>query len=121
MLRLLLDHHISPDVVPAARRLQRDAALEHVRDRHWQALRDPELLRLARAEELTLVTYDQASIPDFLRQFGQNEEDHAGVIFVDTFTFRPSDIGGLARALVRLWSREKDADWLNRTCFLSRS
>jgi hypothetical protein len=59
-------------------------------------------------------------MPDFLRQFAQDQEDHTGVIFVDTLTFRPSDIGGLARALARLWSREKDADWLNRTYFLSR-
>ena len=79
------------------------------------------MLRLARADALTLVTYDQATIPDFLRQFAQDEEDHAGVIFVDTRTFRPSDIGGLARALARLWSRERDADWRNRTYFLSRS
>ena len=88
MLRLLLDHHISPAVRPAARRMQPDIVVEHVRDRHWQALPDPELLRLARAEGLTLVTYDQVTIPDFLRQFAQDEEDHAGVIFVDTLTFR---------------------------------
>lgn len=120
MLRLLLDHHISPDVLAAVHRLQPDVSMGHVRDRQWQALPDPELLRLARPEGLTLVTYDQASIPDFLRQFAEDQEDHAGVIFVDTRTLRPSDIGGLARALVRLWSREKDADWLNRTYFLSR-
>ena len=121
MLRLLLDHHISPAVIPAVRRLQPGVVLEHVRDRHWQALPDPELLRLARADGLTLVTYDQATIPDFLRQLAQHQKDHAGVIFIDTHTFRPSDIGGLSRALARLWSREKDADWINRTYFLSRN
>ena len=120
MLRLLLDHHISPVIVVTLQRLEPDVSVSHVRDRRWQALPDPELLRLARGEGLTLVTYDQASIPDFLREFAQNQKDHSGVIFVDTRTFRPSDIGGLARALARLWSREKDADWLNRTYFLSR-
>ena len=121
MLRLLLDQHISPAVIPAIRRLQAAVSTEHVRDRHWEALADPELLRLARSDGLTLVTYDQATIPDFLRHFAQNQEDHAGVIFVDTHPFRPSDIGGLSRALARLWSVEKDADWLNRTFFLSRT
>jgi hypothetical protein len=121
MLRLLLDQHMSPGVITAARRLESSILLEHVQDREWQALPDPQLLRLARAEEVTLVTYDQASIPDFLRQFAEEEEGHAGVIFVDTLTIRPSDIGGLARALVRLWSREKAAAWLNRTYYLTRS
>ncbi len=58
---------------------------------------------------------DEARVPDFLRQFAENREDHAGVIFVDTLTIRSADIGALARALVRLWSREKTAAWLNRT------
>src|SRR5438067_750325 len=112
MLHLLLDHHISPDVVLAARHLQRGMSSEHVQSRNWQTLEDPELLRSARAEGLTLVTYDQATMPDFLRDFAQRAEDHAGVVFVDTKTIRPSDIGGLARALARLWSREKNAVWL---------
>ncbi len=80
MLRLLLDQHISPDVIIAARRLESSIALEHVLEREWQALPDAQLLRLARADDLTL----------------------------------------LARALVRLWSREKTADWLNRTYYLTR-
>jgi predicted nuclease of predicted toxin-antitoxin system len=120
MLRLLLDHHISPEVVTAVRRLQAGIRVEHVQQRHWQALQDPELLRQARANQLTLVTYDQASLADFLRQFAVDQEDHAGVIFVDTKTIRPSDIGGLARALARLCSREKDATWLNRIYYLAR-
>ena len=118
MLRLLLDQHISPDVIIAARRLESSIAFEHVQEREWQALPDPQLLRLARADELTLVTYDQASIPDFLRQFAENREDHAGVIFVDTLTIRSADIGGLARALVRLWTREKNR-WLAQPHLLS--
>jgi len=120
MLRLLLDQHISPDVIIAARRLESSIALEHVLEREWQALPDAQLLRLARADELTLVTYDQASSPGCLRQFGENRENHAGVVFVDTLTIRSADVGGLARALVRLWSREKTADWLNRTYYLTR-
>ena len=102
MLRLLLDHHISLDIMVTVQRLQPTMSVSHVRDWRWQALPDPELLRLARGEGLTLVTYDQASIPDFLRQFAQDQEDHSGVIFVDNRTFRPSDIGGLARGLARL-------------------
>ena len=34
MLRLLLDHHISPDVRAAARHVQPDIVIEHLRDRH---------------------------------------------------------------------------------------
>ncbi len=118
MLRLLLDQHISPDVISAVRRLHTNIPVEHVQDRHWQAVADPDLLGLARREGLTLVTYDQATIPRFLQQLAQNEEDHAGVIFIDTKTIASSNIGGQARALAGLWSREKNADWRNRTCFL---
>jgi hypothetical protein len=120
MLRLLLDQHISPDVIVAGRRREPGIQLEHVRQRLWHALSDPELLRAAHSEHLTLVTYDQATIPEFLRQFARDQEDHAGVIFVDNDTIRQSDIGGLARALTRLWSREKTALWLNRTLYLGR-
>jgi predicted nuclease of predicted toxin-antitoxin system len=120
MLRFLLDHHISPDVIQAALRLQSAIFVEHVTEHQWEALPDPELLLLAHREDLTLVTYDQASMPGFLRHFAELRQDHSGVIFIDTLTIRPSDIGGLARALARLWSREKDAIWLNRTYYLRR-
>src|SRR5206468_3985227 len=111
---------ISPDVIAAAYRLETGILLEHVQQRQWHTLPDPELLRAARRQTLTLVTYDQASIPDFLRQFAADQEDHSGVIFVDNDTIRQSDVGGLARALARLWAREKNADWLNRTLYLTR-
>jgi hypothetical protein len=70
---------------------------------------------------LTLVTYDLTTMPQFLREFAEREQPHAGVIFIDGRTIAASDRGGIGRALARLWNRERNADWQNRTCWLTRT
>jgi hypothetical protein len=86
MLRLLLDHHISPDVVEAARRQAANLPIQHVQDAGWQRLPDPELLTKAHGGGLTLVPYDVTTIPRYLREFAERGQPHGGVIFVDGHT-----------------------------------
>ena len=120
MLRLLLDHHISPDVAAAARRQMASMPIQHVQELGWQRLPDPELLMAAHRESLTLVTYDLRTIPKTLREISELEQPHGGVVFVDGKTIPADDRGAIGRALARLWVRERDGDWENRTCWLTR-
>jgi len=120
MLRLLLDHHITPDVIEVTRKHSVPIHIEHVQDRGWQRLPDPELLTEAHRERLTLVTYDLATIPQYLREFAERQQPHSGVVFIDGHTIRASDRSGIGRALRKLWEREKQVDWENRTYWLTR-
>ena len=120
MLRLLLDHHISPDAADSARKQAADIPIQNVRDRDWQRLPDPELLTQAHRQGLTLVTYDVATIPHYLREFAERAQNHGGVIFIDGCTIASDDRGAIRRALAKLWQRERNADWENRTYWLTR-
>ena len=120
MLRLLLDHHISPDVSVVARRHALGISIDSVQGMGWQRLPDPELLARSHQEGWTLVTYDLSTIPRYLREFAERAQPHAGVIFVDGKTIPSHDRGTIGRALARLWTRERDANWENRTCWLTR-
>ena len=76
------------------------------------------LLPAARPTALTLVTYDQRTIPALLHRWAQSDESHAGVIFVDERTVAPNDFPRLARSLIRFWDLHRDLDWTNRLAFL---
>jgi len=106
MLRLLLDHHISPAVADAARKHSEHIAIQHVQQVGWHRLPDPELLTQAHREGLTLVTYDLTTIPQYLREFAEREQPHGGVIFIDGHTIPSDDRGAIGRALAKLWDRE---------------
>jgi hypothetical protein len=86
----------------------------------WIGLPDEELLKAANAKGLTLVTYDQRTIPRLLQSWAQTGERHAGVVFVDERTILPNDLPSLARSLIRAWDEYKDWDWdwSNRLTFL---
>ncbi len=81
---------------------------------------DAELLRAAHAAGLTLVTYDQRTIPDLLTRLAIEEEPHGGVIFVNRRTLAQDDVSGLAKALVSLWEANHELDWINRISYLRR-
>jgi hypothetical protein len=68
---------------------------------------------------MTLVTYDQATIPPLLQVWGEQGISHAGVILVNRRTIAPNDFGGLIRALTRLWDRAEGLDWTNRMVYLA--
>ena len=124
MPRFLLDEHISPDVVAAMQSLR--PHIDVVSMRQWeegQYLGADDSIVLARAYEqkLTLVTYDQKTIPPLLVYWAQRDIPHAGVVFASTHTIPTSDIGAIARALAQVWQTQGDLDWVNRVVYLTRA
>jgi len=123
-LRLLLDENIS-DVVAEQVRLHRvEIYIESVHT--WRAgtfrgKRDTDLLRAAREEALTLITYDQNTIPPLFFEFIQAGEDHAGVVFIDDRTIRPGEFGLLVRSLIAFWDAHGEKDWTNQVMYLNRA
>src|SRR3984885_10170546 len=105
MLKLLLDEHISPDVVNGVQRRNRSLAIHPMPQ--WEGgnflgKEDSVCLLEAAKQRLTLVTYDRRTIPPLLKLWAEEERSHGGVIFVDEKTISPADIGGLVRALISL-------------------
>src|SRR5437762_3240203 len=80
--------------------------------------RDDHLLRAAAEDDLTLVTYDRASIPPVLTEWGITGEEHAGVIFIDERTIPQSDLGGQVLALIAHWDQTHEWAWRNVIAFL---
>ena len=121
MLRLLLDAHISPRV---ARELRaRIAGINMASLQEWNEgayldAEDAVILEAAYREHLTLVTYDQRTIMPLLRAWAEQEIGHGGVILIDERTIAQSNIGGLVRALARLWEAEHQTDWTNQVVYL---
>jgi hypothetical protein len=123
MLQMLLDEQISPVIVTRLRERQSKIQVETLLN--WQngkyiASHDEEILAAACVELLTLVTYDRATITPILKNWGEQERNHAGVICIDNFSIAPSNFGGLVRALEALWLSERLAHWNNRIYFLTR-
>ncbi len=124
MLRLLLDEHLSPRV--ATQLTSHREGLQASSLHTWQAglylgASDARILQAASVEGLTLVTYDQRTIPPLLMEWGAQGLSHAGVIFVDTETIRPDNIGGLVRGLLRAFDELGEDDWTNRVFHLERT
>ena len=77
MLSFLLDEHVSPDVAAIVRRSRPEIvvfALLDWQEGIWIGQSDEEILRAARAQPLTLVTYDQRTIPRILQRWAELEE-----------------------------------------------
>jgi hypothetical protein len=120
-LRLLLDEHISPEVAAQVQAKRPDLAIFSVqrwRNRAFVGRMDAALLAAAQEEELTLITYDQKTIPPLLTELAFAESDHSGVIFVDNRTIASHDIGGLVRAILSFYEQSTAWDWKNRIAFL---
>jgi hypothetical protein len=123
-LFLLLDEHLSPRV--AAQCLAKNASLRIQSVHHWRAefflgKGDDRLLAAAAEESLTLLTYDQQTIPSLLAEMALLGQSHGGVIFVDDATIASSDIGSLVKAVLTLWEQCHAWDWMNRVLFLRRA
>ena len=124
MVHVLLDEHISPKV--AAFLGKKSGSIRVSTLQSWQGGRflgvsDDILLEIAHQHSLTLVTYDLRTIPPLLKEFSLRGQAHAGVVLVDRNSIKPSDIGGLGKALVSLWERECNNSWHNRVCYLQKN
>jgi predicted nuclease of predicted toxin-antitoxin system len=122
-LRLLLDENMSRTIAAQVRRHRPTLLIESVHDWQGGAFRgraDRALLQAARAEGLTLVTYDQRTIPPLLAELYADGENHAGVVFIDDQTIPSNDFGALTRALILMWERFGAEDWLDRIRFLEK-
>jgi hypothetical protein len=65
------------------------------------------------SEQRFLVTFDQRTIPDWLRCWAVEQREHSGVIFGDDNAVKPSHPGAVAAALARLAKEIGDADTTN--------
>jgi hypothetical protein len=120
-LRLLLDENISPVVAVQIRSKDAAVAVESIftwQDGIFVGATDPVLLAALHQEERTLITYDTQMLSEWSDLF-TGETPFSGVVFIDDRTIPSHDFGGLVRALVAFWEREKQSDWTNRIAFLS--
>jgi hypothetical protein len=123
MLRLLLDEHLSPRIVNQF--LVRCPGANIASVLEWQDARlastpDELLLTEAHQHQLTLVTYDQATIVPLLKSWAEAGISHSGVIFIDDKTIRQDDFGGIVRALAQIWENRRHENWINRVVYLTR-
>ena len=123
MRGLLLDENVSHVVASQVSNRRPDIHIESIF--FWRAgalthTLDDLVLQAATEDGLTLVTYDLRTIPSLVMEWAASGISHAGIVYVDERTIRSDDFGQLVRALERLWDREHDQDWTNRTHFLER-
>jgi hypothetical protein len=123
MLRFLLDEHLSPNIAEGLRRRDKTIIISCLSE--WEkgrflGIADDVLLQEAAEQSLTLVTYDQKTIPLLLKMRAEASRDHGGVIFVDNKTISSSDLGRLIYALAKLFKETAHWDWTNRIYFLQR-
>jgi hypothetical protein len=121
MLSLLLDENISDEVADQIAAQRPDILIVSLRQweegRHLSA-DDETILRAAASAGLTMVTYDQRTIPPLLGRLAERGISHGGVIFVDHHTIRSNDFGGLGRSLIALWDEHREWDWTDRLAYL---
>jgi len=121
MLKLLLDEHVPPAVAAGLKRL--DGEIDAYALRSWRGgsyLGEPDerILEEAASAGLTLVTYDLETIPRLIGELARGGLSHGGVIFISQRQIRSSHVGGLVRALARIYRESGKADWTNRVEFL---
>jgi hypothetical protein len=121
VLKLLLDEHLSPEIGVQVRRHNPAITITSVRD--WMGgiylgQTDAILLEAAYREGLTLITYDQRTIPSLLIRWGEQGASHGGVLLADDRRIPSHDIGRLVKAIIEAWEEYGQEDWTNRTFYL---
>jgi predicted nuclease of predicted toxin-antitoxin system len=123
-LKFLLDENISHVVATQIQNHAPEIVIQSVyfwRDGFFKGKQDHALLRAAAEENLTLVTFDQNTIPPLFFEFMQRGEDHGGVIFIDQRTISNNDVGTMVRSLMALWEERGQEDWTNQVMYLKRA
>jgi len=120
-LRLLTDEQITDMVARQVRAHRPDISIESFHTWHDGAMRgQPDALVLAEAvaQGLTLITYDQRTIPPLLQEWGALKKSLCGIILVDERSLPSNNIGKLVKALTALRDRESSREWTDRIFFL---
>lgn len=121
MVAFLLDEQISPKIVMQVSAKREDIPIYSIHDYTngaYLGVGDEIVLTTAASDGLTLITYDQKTIPLILVEWGQARKNHAGVIFIDNRSIPANKFGALVKAIIWLYDRQKDADWQNRIIYL---
>lgn len=121
MLSFLLDEQISAEVQERLSSKRADIPIFSVhtwKDGRFRGTPDNILLHAASAENLTLVTYDQKTIPPLLWEWGERAIAHGGIIFIDNRTIALNNFGALVRSLMWLWDTQHHLEWANRLLYL---
>lgn len=123
-MRLLLDVHIAKATVEALRKRLPHLQAEHIatwRDGVFLRAGDAEILAACHEKGRVLITYDQRTIPDLLRQWASEERPHSGVIFGDKNTVPPDRAGVVAAALAPLLEEIGESVTLNMVRYMRRA
>jgi hypothetical protein len=121
MLSFLLDEQISPEIAKQIAKKRLDIPIFTIHTWHngnYMGIDDETILKAAAAEKLTLITYDQKTIPPILSEWGQANINHEGVIFIDYRSIPPHKFGSLVRAIIWLWDTQNQANWRDRIIYL---
>ena len=121
MLSFLLDEQISPEIAKQITQKQPEItiyALQNWQNGIYLGMSDETILQAAAREKLSLVTYDQKTIPSILVDWGEKNIEHSGVIFIDYRSISPRNFGGLVRAIIWLWKTQNQKNWQNRIVYL---
>lgn len=121
MLSFLLDEQISPEIAKQVAKKRSDIPIFTIHTWHngnYLGVDDETILKAAAAEKLTLITYDQKTMPPILSEWGQANINHEGVIFIDYRSIPPHKFGSLVKAIIWLWDTQSQANWYNRIIYL---
>ena len=122
MLAFLLDEQISHVVREQLRPKRPDIRIESVqlwRNADLCGKSDELVLAAAHEEGLTLVTYDQKTIPPLLMELALREGHHSGVLFVDRNSIASDNVGALVKALIAFYDQYHALLWTDLVMFLS--
>jgi predicted nuclease of predicted toxin-antitoxin system len=100
VLKFLLDEQISPEVARQA--LKAGVDVRAVAASDLGGLDDRSIFRKAVEDGRILVSYNIDDMSTLLGDFLKEGAAVAGLVLVDVRTIPPSDVSGLARALVKL-------------------
>jgi hypothetical protein len=123
-MRLLLDEHLWPGLAGMVSTVRPGLDIASIHEFEGGVLvnqSDNRILERCREDGRTLVTFDVNTIPAEITRWAMNGKDHAGVVFLSTKSFAQNDYKSLSKALAALMEMHGDADWTNRTLFLSKA
>jgi predicted nuclease of predicted toxin-antitoxin system len=121
VLSFLLDEQISPEIAQQIKNKRPDIPIFTIhlwQKGYYLGVSDEIILKAATEERLTLITYDQKTIPPILSEWGTANINHAGVIFIDYSSIPPNNFGKLVKAIIWLWDTQNKRDWQNRIVYL---